>query len=314
MKATIPSQFKGMTPILVTTIRPSGEIDEESQRNLIRYCLDCGAVAIGHLAFASEFFKLTIPQRAKLISIAVDEVAGRVPVFIGISGPSTAIAIENAKQAQDLGADMVMASIPYVTVPGADDVRRYYEDICKAVPLPVIVQDTVASSSMLTAEVMLKLSAENANLRHAKPEGKGFLAKIAKLKELGGDRMDVMGGFGGLHFIHMLRLGVTSFMTGTEAVDIHGAALQAYLDGDGEKAAQLYYNTLMPYLPHLVDYSEEVPKRMLHYRGIIAHPNVLEPALPPPRMSEWEWRELVWALERISYKSWRFGPTVQKLS
>ena len=60
------------------------------------------------------------------------------------------------------------------------------------------------------------------NILYVKAEGTDFLAKTQKVMDLLGERMQVIGGFGGKHMIHMLRLGVTSFMTGTEMLDLHG--------------------------------------------------------------------------------------------
>lgn len=303
----IPRQFKGMMPILPTTVNPDGSLDLESQRKLVHYALDCGAVAIGHLAFASEFFKLTVPERGKVISTLVAEVNGQVPVFIGVSGPSNRIAVEYAKQAQDLGADMLMASIPYVTVPDWKTVRGYYKDVCSATPLPVILQDTGLSAAMFTPEHVLELADENPNMRNVKPEGPDFLTKTVKLKEMAGDRFDITGGYGGKHMIHMLRRGVTSFMTGTEALDLHAAVVNAYLSGDAARSAQLYYDKLLPYFMFYEQYSEELLKRMLYQRGIIACPDALKPAVPS-RMSEVEMAEFQWTLERIPFTPWKDSP------
>ena len=308
-KAFIPDHFRGMTPILPTAIDEHGEIDEESQRSLVRYCLACEVVAIGHLAFASEFFKLTQTQRRKVIQITVDEVAGRVPVFIGAAGASNRIAADYAKEAEDLGADMVMASIPYVTIPDWEGVRSYYREISRATTLPLIVQDTTASCAILTAERIVQLADENANIRHVKPEGSDFLDKTAALLSIAGDRLDVMGGFGGKHMIHMLRLGVTSFMTGTEAVDLHAAVVRAYLAGDEETAAEIYYGKLLPYFMFYQDYSEELLKKMLHRRGIIRCPDPLKPCVPV-RMSDVQWKEFCWALDRIPFTRWTGKPAL----
>ena len=305
-RAIIPNKFRGMTPILPTTIFENNELDLESQRNLVRYCLDCGAVAIGHLAFASEFHKLTDAMRCAVIRTVVEEVNGRVPVFIGCAGASNRIAVDLAKQAQDLGADMVMACTPYVTIPDWDGTRRYFADVCNAVNLPVILQDIGSSAAILTAERILQLCEENANMRHVKPEGGNFLAKVAKLFELAGDKLDIIGGFGGKHMIHLLRLGVTAFMTGTEAVDVHGAVVHAYLTGDVERAARIYYEKLLPYFMFYGDYSEELLKVMLHRRGIITCAKALEPATPQ-RMSAAEMREFLWTLDRIPFTPWKNG-------
>ena len=110
-------EFRGMMPILATPITESGELDGASQRRLIQYCLKCGAAAIGHLAFASEFFKISDSDRRRLITMTVDEVSGRVPVFIGVAAPSDYVAVDYAKEAEALGADIIMAAAPYMDTP-----------------------------------------------------------------------------------------------------------------------------------------------------------------------------------------------------
>ncbi|MCA9076207.1 MAG: dihydrodipicolinate synthase family protein [Planctomycetaceae bacterium] len=283
-----------------TAIDPSGAIDEGSQRRIVRYCLDHGAVAIGHFGIASEFHKICDADRRRLTEVIVDEVAGRVPVFIGVTAPGVITAVGYARLAEEQGADLIMAALPYVNVPDADGAVAYYRALSEATPLPIIVQDTPASSSVLTAELLTEMCNTIDGVQHVKGEGKGFLTKTARLLELGSNDMSVIGGAGGQHLIHMLRLGVTSFMTGTEALDLHGGAVHAYLDGDPDRAADIYFEKILPYLGFYLDHSEELLKLMLHRRGIIDHPDVIAPRAQPP-MSDVEREQFEWVLNRIGY-------------
>ena len=107
-KAAPPSRFRGMMPILPTAIGPGGAIDEASQRRLVRYCLDHGVAAIGHFGIASEFHKVSDPDRRLLTEIIVNEVAGRVPVFLGVTAPGIKISAQYAELAETQGADLIM--------------------------------------------------------------------------------------------------------------------------------------------------------------------------------------------------------------
>ncbi len=301
-KIKAPPAFRGMMPILPTTITESGQIDETSQRRLVQYCLACGAAAIGHFGFASEFFKLSDADRRRITEIVVDETAGRVPVFIGVTAASDRIAVEYAKQAESLGADLLMAAIPYVSVPDQDGVYDYYRQVAEATSLPVIVQDTPLSAAMLSPDMVFRMFTEIENIQYIKAEGTDFLAKSARLMELSEGRMPVIGGFGGKHMIHMLRVGVTSFMTGTEMLDLHAAVLKAYLAGEEEAAAKLYFERLLPYFVFYDTYSEELLKQMLHMRGIIDCAKIIPPARASRPMSQVEWDEFRWVLDRIGFE------------
>ena len=81
-------------------------------------------------------------------------------------------------------------------------------------------------------------------------------------------------------------------------MDLHAAVVRAYLEGDEEKAAQIYYQRMLPYLHLYSEHGREMLKAMLHRRGIIDCPKVIPPADRPP-MSEIKWREFEWVLERI---------------
>lgn len=296
--------FLGMMPILPTAITPSGELDEASQRRVVQYCLQCGAVAIGHFGIASEFHKISDGDRRRLIPMIVDEVAGRVPVFIGVTAPAVSISLDYARQAEHLGANLIMAALPDDNVPDADGAFAYYESLAQVISLPVIIQDTPAGSSVLTPKLILRIFHEIEGLWHVKAEGKHFLEKTAALSAMSNGDISVIGGAGGRHLIHLLRLGVTAFMTGTEALDLHAAAVSAYLEGDTEGAASIYFDQILPYLEFYLDYPEELLKWMLHERGVIDCPQVLAPPAAVA-MEALERKELQWVLDRIGWrKKW----------
>lgn len=292
------AQFQGMMPIMPTAVTESCELDETSQRRVVQYCLQCGAVAIGHFGFASEFHKVSDPQRSHLIELIVEEVAGRVPVFVGVTAPAVHIAVDYAIEAEARGADLVMATLPYVDVPDQQGAFSYYAAISDAVSLPIIIQDAGHSSSVLTADLLLRMFDRIDHVRYVKAEGTNFLAKTAALIEGSDGKLPVIGGAAGKHMIHMLRLGVTAFMTGTEALDVHAAVVRAYLERNEQEAADLYYEKVLPYLVFYMDYSSELLKGMLHRRGVLDCPQVIPPAGAPP-MSDVERREFEWVLDRI---------------
>lgn len=303
MSAKIPlPHFRGMMPILPTAIQESGDLDEASQRRLVQYCLKCGAVAIGHLGGASEFQKVADIDRRRSIEIVVDEVAGRVPVFIGATAPAIRTAVNYAVEAEALGANMLMVGIPYVYTPTQVELYDYYKAISDAVSLPIIIQDTPASDSLLSVDLICRMYDELEQVHYVKAEGKDFISKSATLAERTVGKMGVIGGAAGRHLIHLLRIGVTSFMTGTEALDLHAAVVQSYLDGDDEQAARLYYERLLPYLMFYSDHNRELLKYLLWRRGVIDCPKVISP-VGSPLMSEIKWREFEWILERVGLTS-----------
>ena len=295
------NDFYGMMPILPTAITPDRKIDEKSMRRLVQYCLRFNAAAIGHFGFASEFHKVSDTDRRLLTEIIVDETAGRVPVFLGINAQGFDIALKYAEEAEKLGADMIMAALPLINLPSQEEAYNFYQDISDTSSLPIIIQDIPESASILSPDLVWKMYQEIENVKYVKAEGEGFIPKIQEIIMISNGGLEVIGGAGGRSMIHLLRMGITSFMTGTEALDLHSSAVHAFLAGDEEIAADHYYNKIMPYFAFYEANSEALLKQMLYIRGIIDHPDVYKPLAAKP-MSEIEWREFNWTLDRIGFR------------
>jgi len=291
-------------PILPTAITPNGKIDEKSQRRLVQYALKCGAIAIGHFGFASEFHKISDTDRTLLTKIIIDETAGRVPVFIGVTAQGFNVALNYAKEAKDLGADIIMAALPLINLPTQDEAYNFYKSLSDEVNLPIIIQDIPESANILSPEFVWKMFQEIENVEFVKAEGNNFIPKTEEIIQMSNGKLEIIGGAGGKNMIHLLRLGITSFMTGTEALDLHEAVVSSYLNGDEEKAAEMYYQKIMPYFAFYDAYPEELLKAMLHIRGVIDYPNIIPPRAKYP-MSEIEWKEFNWILDKIGFrKKW----------
>ena len=64
---------------------------------------------------------------------------GRVPLYAGVSHPSTAGAVARARLAEELGADVVVSLAPYYIPPGQADIVRHFQALANATALPIIV-------------------------------------------------------------------------------------------------------------------------------------------------------------------------------
>ncbi|MCL2512431.1 MAG: dihydrodipicolinate synthase family protein [Oscillospiraceae bacterium] len=258
-------------PILPTAIHPGGELDLESLNRVVDYCLENKAAAIGHLGGASEYFKVGAKQREQIISAVVERVNGKAPVFIGTTDLSLADSLENARIAQKLGADLLMVCSPVFGAMQKDRLFEYYQRVADVCGLPVIIQDTGASKACYDADFIVKLGEEIPSCLYAKAEGGGFLEKTQELMSRTGGKMQIIGGAAGFHMIQLLRLGVTAFMTGTEAAEIHNDVIFSYLSGDIDGAVDIYYTRLLPYLEIFNLNNRYFLKHMLWKRGIVAN-------------------------------------------
>jgi 4-hydroxy-tetrahydrodipicolinate synthase len=119
-------------------------IDEAAYRKHLRWLADApgvtGIVANGH---AAEVASLTREERKRTLAIALDELAGKVPVVTGVYCDGTLEAVELARDARAAGAAGLLVFPPTLFMWGAqqkpDMVLRHFQTLADAVDLPLIV-------------------------------------------------------------------------------------------------------------------------------------------------------------------------------
>ena len=270
-------KFMGMMPIMPTPILENGDPDIASTERIVDYLMASNPACIGHMGGASEYFKVAEDDREPILKATIERVAGRVPVFVGVTALSVKQSLKNARQAYELGADMLMVCSPVTAPMEQHELLKFYHAVAEETPLPIIIQDTGASANAYTAEFMAELCKKIPTAGYVKAEGANFLRKTVDLQNLLGDDVQVIGGAAGFHMLQLLRQNVTAFMTGTEAIELHGAVVHSFLSGEIDKAIDLYYTTVLPYLTiYNLSYNHML-KYMLKRRGIITNDEILFP-------------------------------------
>ena len=92
-----------------------GAIDEAGYRRIIRYYLQPRFVNVGGLivnSAAGEIHTLTRAEKRRVLEIAMEEAAGKMPIFAGNFGISTAKAVDVARDIKAIGADGQFAIPP----------------------------------------------------------------------------------------------------------------------------------------------------------------------------------------------------------
>ncbi|MCI0547276.1 MAG: dihydrodipicolinate synthase family protein [Candidatus Rokubacteria bacterium] len=137
-------RFQGCMPANLLPFRADLGIDEPAYRQHLRWLADApgvtGIVANGH---ASEVSSLSREERKRSLAIAVDEVAGTVPIVAGVYADGTREAVELARDAARAGAAGLLVFPPTLFMWGAqakpDMVLRHFTELADGVDLPLIV-------------------------------------------------------------------------------------------------------------------------------------------------------------------------------
>ena len=148
----------------VTTTMPYHEdlsIDEDGLRHNARHIINLkatGGVYVGSIY--QEFNFLTLGERKRVAEVVLDEVGGRVPVMVGISGNCMADVVELGNHAAEHGADLVMLWPPSFGLRTQAGVLDFYRRIAKQLPIGMCVYATTFGELgfRLTPDMLRELS------------------------------------------------------------------------------------------------------------------------------------------------------------
>lgn len=127
----------GVLSFPLTAFHDDGTLDPDGYRAYVaeRYAAAPGAVfpACG----TGEFFSLDEDEYRQVVTITVEEAAGRVPVVAG-TGYGWAQAVRFARIAEDAGADALLVLPHYLVAAPQDGLVAQLEQIAARTPLPLI--------------------------------------------------------------------------------------------------------------------------------------------------------------------------------
>ncbi|KVA00161.1 dihydrodipicolinate synthase family protein [Burkholderia ubonensis] len=253
MTSSRSPRYRGIFPVVPTTFTETGALDLASQKRAVDFMIDAGADGLCILANFSEQFALADDERDVLARTIVEHVAGRVPVIVTTSHYSSDVCAARSRQAQALGASMVMAMPPYhgatFRVP-EPQIFEFFARMSDALDIPIMIQDAPASGTALPAPFLARMAREIEQVAYFKIETPGAANKLRELIRLGGDAVE--GPWDGEEAITLLadlNAGATGAMTGGAYPDGLRPILVAHREGRIDDACERYAQWL-PLINH----------------------------------------------------------------
>lgn len=283
-------EFKGAYVVLVTPLDEKRNQDEVSLRRLIRYNLKAGVEGFTALGEVSESSKLSEKERSENLQIVFDEVKDRVPVIAGASREATHLVIEAAKAYKELGAEGLMIAPPKNLKLKDDAIFNHYAAISDAVDVPIIVQDEPESDHpYMSVQLLARLANEVKNARYVKLEDSPTPTKVAKLKELAGEKIKIFGASHGRAYLWELERGAVGVMTASPTPEYLVEVYRSFNRGERERAKQIFYYNL-PLTHYYGEMALAVKKAILVHRKVIETAKLKQPA---GELGERETRDLI---------------------
>ncbi len=134
------TRLRGIVVPMVTPLRDDAQtVHEAGVHQLVNRLIAQGVHGIFVGGTTGEVWALDDEQWSRLVRFASEAVQGRTPLYVGVSHHSTAAAVARARLAERLGADVVVALLPYYIPSSQADIVRHFQALAAATTLPIVV-------------------------------------------------------------------------------------------------------------------------------------------------------------------------------
>ncbi len=266
MKNTKKTLFEGVCTALITPFK-DGKIDYDSLKNLIEFQIEQEIDALLINGTTGESATLTECEKRELISFAVREVGGRMPIIAGTGSNCTQKAIHLSQFAFEVGVDAILVVTPYYNKASVEGLIEHYETIANNVDIPLILYNVPSRTGVNIPLSVYDKLANHKNIVAVK-EANPSISDLAKLCEKCADRLDVYSGNDDL-LLPTLSLGgkglisVISNIVPKETAKI----CKLYFEGKTKEATALQLK-LLPLINAIFSEANPIPiKAIMSHKG-----------------------------------------------
>ncbi len=173
-------RFWGCGTALVTPFTASGDVDERALGELVEWQVAEGIHFLVPCGSTGEAATMTPEEQARVVSIVVERVAGRVPVVAGAGSNDTRRAIELSRMMGDAGATHLLQVSPMYNKPPQRGIIAHFRAIAESTELPIILYNVPGrTGSNMEARTTLAL-AELPNVIAVK-EASGNMGQVLEI-------------------------------------------------------------------------------------------------------------------------------------
>ena len=131
--------WKGYIPAITTPFTASGDLDDKGIGGLLHWLHSVGMHGLVLAGTTGEWTSLSAPERARLFTLAGEQMRGKLPLIAGCSSFTAKESIAFARHAEEVGFDGVLLTPPPYIRPRADEIIAFYETVGAAIDLPICI-------------------------------------------------------------------------------------------------------------------------------------------------------------------------------
>jgi 4-hydroxy-tetrahydrodipicolinate synthase len=150
--------ISGLWLPLVTPFR-EGRLDERSLLRLLRHYLGQPVDGLILAATTGEGLTLDEAETERLAALAAAEVAGRLPLYLGLSGSDTRKLAKTLAQQAAWPVEGYLIACPYYLRPSQEGLRRHFAALAEATDRPILIYNIPYRTGVnMTNETLLRLA------------------------------------------------------------------------------------------------------------------------------------------------------------
>jgi 4-hydroxy-tetrahydrodipicolinate synthase len=270
--AYVAGDFAGVIPILVTPFTQDGAVSFEDMDRQLEFLIEAGVRWAG-FGFGSEVHRLGEAELAAAVERVVTTAGGRLAIFGNAEMRSVTGAIEQVRRAEAAGAQLAMvrpSALDGVSQGGLFDA---FAAVAEKGGIPIIVQDAPQNTGVdLAPATLARLLIEVPGVAAVKIEPASPARKIELIADQLGDAGGtIIGGAGGVDYLHELQRGACGTMPGPAHPELFAAVGRLHGKGDRRQAHELMAQAmpLMALCKRDMDTFLFVQKYVLMRRGVL---------------------------------------------
>ncbi len=195
-------KLEGIVAPMASALTAEETIDEKRTRALVDFLIEGGIDGLFPLGTSGEFALLDREERRTVIRVVVDQTNGRVPVLAGVSDPILENVLAFAKDAEDAGADAIVATPPYYFTTGDDGLFDYFEAIAGKSGLPLFVYNIPEWTHLFVPPNVIQRLAEKRLIVGMKYTEYNFL-NLLRFLRVAGKRISIFTGSDAMTFTNL---------------------------------------------------------------------------------------------------------------
>jgi 5-dehydro-4-deoxyglucarate dehydratase len=250
--------FDGILFFPVTPFDAAGRVDEHLLRTHVATTLEHAPGGVFPACGTGEFHALSTEEATRVVQVATETVAGRVPVVAGTGGP-LGHATTLARAAADAGADALLVLPPYLVGGPQAGLVAYVEAVAAASDLPVVIYHR--GNAQYSVESVRRLAGNPKVVGFKDGVGDVGLAQQI-VRAVAAEGRDDFAFFNGLLTAELTQgayrgIGIPLYSSAAFAMipEVANAYYRAYVDGDEARRAELLDRFYTP----LVQLRDETP-------------------------------------------------------